>query len=138
VRSVTEAAPLHVADGFELFVLVLCCNWYLGGQQIASRLFRHVACENVTLCLACCLALLLTASVWCVPGVRLLCSSGTILQVGKPAKVLLRINPDVDPQVHPYVSTGLANSKFGIRNSHLQVREPGWATGRGNWQGQPA
>ena len=23
-------------------------------------------------------------------------------------------------QVHAYVSTGLANSKFGIRNSHLQ------------------
>lgn len=42
-------------------------------------------------------------------------------KVGKPVKVLLRINPDVDPQVHPYVSTGLASSKFGIRNSHLQV-----------------
>eukprot|EP00877_Chromochloris_zofingiensis_P005286 jgi/Chrzof1/14759/Cz09g15050.t1 len=41
-------------------------------------------------------------------------------KVGKPVKVLLRINPDVDPQVHPYVSTGLASSKFGIRNSHLQ------------------
>lgn len=40
-------------------------------------------------------------------------------KVGKVANVLLRINPDVDPQVHPYVSTGLANSKFGIRNSHL-------------------
>jgi len=38
---------------------------------------------------------------------------------GKPARVLIRINPDVDPQVHPYVSTGTANSKFGIRNSHL-------------------
>ena len=25
-------------------------------------------------------------------------------------------------QVHKYVSTGLANSKFGIRNSKLQVR----------------
>lgn len=36
------------------------------------------------------------------------------------ANVLIRINPDVDPQVHPYVSTGLASSKFGIRNSHLQ------------------
>jgi diaminopimelate decarboxylase len=34
--------------------------------------------------------------------------------------VLIRINPDVDPQVHPYVSTGLAGSKFGIRNTHLQ------------------
>lgn len=26
------------------------------------------------------------------------------------------------PQVHPYVSTGLAGSKFGIRNTHLQAR----------------
>jgi hypothetical protein len=42
-------------------------------------------------------------------------------KVGKPVKVLLRINPDVDPQVHPYISTGMASSKFGIRNSHLQV-----------------
>ncbi|KAF6258687.1 diaminopimelate decarboxylase [Scenedesmus sp. NREL 46B-D3] len=41
-------------------------------------------------------------------------------KVGKTANVLLRINPDVDPQVHAYVSTGLASSKFGIRNSHLQ------------------
>lgn len=40
--------------------------------------------------------------------------------VGKPARVLIRINPDVDPEVHPYVSTGLAGSKFGIRNTHLQ------------------
>jgi len=39
---------------------------------------------------------------------------------GLPANVLIRINPDVDPEVHAYVSTGLANSKFGIRNSHLQ------------------
>lgn len=40
-------------------------------------------------------------------------------RAGKKARVLIRINPDVDPQVHPYVSTGLASSKFGIRNSHL-------------------
>lgn len=42
-------------------------------------------------------------------------------KLDKPVKVLIRINPDVDPQVHKYVSTGLASSKFGIRNSHLQV-----------------
>jgi diaminopimelate decarboxylase len=32
---------------------------------------------------------------------------------------LLRINPDVDPKVHPYVSTGMASSKFGIENDKL-------------------
>lgn len=42
-------------------------------------------------------------------------------RANKRARVLLRINPDVDPQVHAYVSTGLASSKFGIRNSHIQV-----------------
>ncbi|KAH0458754.1 hypothetical protein IEQ34_011568 [Dendrobium chrysotoxum] len=40
--------------------------------------------------------------------------------VGKKIRVLLRINPDVDPQVHPYVATGNKNSKFGIRNEKLQ------------------
>lgn len=39
---------------------------------------------------------------------------------GKQVKVLLRVNPDVDPQVHPYVATGNKNSKFGIRNEKLQ------------------
>ncbi|RYQ85883.1 hypothetical protein Ahy_B10g105507 [Arachis hypogaea] len=42
---------------------------------------------------------------------------------GKRVNVLLRINPDVDPQVwnvHPYVATGNKNSKFGIRNEKLQ------------------
>ena len=34
-------------------------------------------------------------------------------------KVLIRINPDVDPKVHPYVSTGIKNSKFGIQNERL-------------------
>ena len=36
-----------------------------------------------------------------------------------PVKVLIRINPDVDPKVHPYVSTGIKNSKFGIQNERL-------------------
>ncbi|KAH7414737.1 hypothetical protein KP509_14G008300 [Ceratopteris richardii] len=40
--------------------------------------------------------------------------------VGKQVNVLLRVNPDVDPQVHPYVATGNKNSKFGIRNEKLQ------------------
>ena len=37
----------------------------------------------------------------------------------KAVNVLIRINPDVDPQVHHYVSTGIKNSKFGIRNERL-------------------
>jgi diaminopimelate decarboxylase len=30
------------------------------------------------------------------------------------ARVSLRINPDIDPQTHPYISTGLKKNKFGI------------------------
>jgi len=34
--------------------------------------------------------------------------------MGRRARVALRINPDIDPQTHPYISTGLKKSKFGI------------------------
>ena len=33
---------------------------------------------------------------------------------GARARVALRVNPDIDPQTHPYISTGLKSSKFGI------------------------
>lgn len=35
-------------------------------------------------------------------------------ELGKPAPVSLRINPDVDAKTHPYISTGLKESKFGV------------------------
>ncbi|HJX11160.1 MAG TPA: diaminopimelate decarboxylase [Candidatus Binatia bacterium] len=34
--------------------------------------------------------------------------------IGKMAPISLRINPDVDPQTHPYISTGMKKAKFGI------------------------
>jgi diaminopimelate decarboxylase len=37
--------------------------------------------------------------------------------VGMKARVALRVNPDVDPKTHPYISTGMKKSKFGI---HIQ------------------
>ena len=35
-------------------------------------------------------------------------------RLGRHAPVSLRINPDVDAKTHPYISTGLKESKFGI------------------------
>lgn len=35
-------------------------------------------------------------------------------EMGKRAPVSLRVNPDVDPGTHPYISTGLKENKFGI------------------------
>lgn len=34
--------------------------------------------------------------------------------LGKTAPVALRVNPDVDPKTHPYISTGLKENKFGV------------------------
>ncbi|MDR3214339.1 MAG: diaminopimelate decarboxylase [Azoarcus sp.] len=34
--------------------------------------------------------------------------------LGTTAPVALRVNPDVDPGTHPYISTGLKSNKFGV------------------------
>ena len=47
-----------------------------------------------------------------VPELRLL--SRVAEQSGQQAPVSLRVNPDVDAQTHPYISTGLKENKFGI------------------------
>jgi len=35
-------------------------------------------------------------------------------RLGKRAPISFRINPDVDPKTHPYISTGLKKNKFGV------------------------
>ncbi len=35
-------------------------------------------------------------------------------RMGRQAPVSFRVNPDVDPKTHPYISTGLRESKFGV------------------------
>ena len=35
-------------------------------------------------------------------------------EMGRQAPVSLRVNPDVDAQTHPYISTGLKENKFGV------------------------
>jgi diaminopimelate decarboxylase len=34
--------------------------------------------------------------------------------LAKKAPISLRVNPDVDPQTHPYISTGMKKAKFGV------------------------
>jgi len=41
------------------------------------------------------------------------------VNAGKTVNVLLRINPEIDARVHPYISTGLRTSKFGIRRKNI-------------------
>ena len=35
-------------------------------------------------------------------------------RIGKRAPIAIRVNPDIDPKTHPYISTGLKQNKFGI------------------------
>ncbi len=42
-------------------------------------------------------------------------------RMGRRADVALRINPDVDPMTHRHISTGHADSKFGI--SYLEIEQ---------------
>lgn len=35
-------------------------------------------------------------------------------RLGVRAKIALRVNPDVDPETHPYIATGLHDTKFGV------------------------
>ncbi|WP_242396113.1 diaminopimelate decarboxylase [Anaeromyxobacter oryzisoli] len=35
-------------------------------------------------------------------------------RMGVRAPIALRVNPDVDPKTHPYISTGLRENKFGV------------------------
>lgn len=40
--------------------------------------------------------------------------SEVALSMDKKAPVAIRVNPNVDPKTHPYISTGLKKNKFGI------------------------
>lgn len=40
--------------------------------------------------------------------------NGVAGSLGRRAPVSLRVNPDVDPKTHPYISTGLKEAKFGV------------------------
>lgn len=40
-------------------------------------------------------------------------------EVGKTAPISVRVNPDVDAQTHPYISTGLKENKFGVASEDV-------------------
>lgn len=49
------------------------------------------------------------------PELELLAETAAAL--GKRAKVAIRVNPEVDAKTHPYIATGLRESKFGLPTS---------------------
>lgn len=47
-------------------------------------------------------------------GQELVALNNVAKRLNRKARVSIRVNPDVDPQTHPYISTGLKENKFGI------------------------
>ncbi|OGC94903.1 MAG: diaminopimelate decarboxylase [candidate division Zixibacteria bacterium RBG_16_53_22] len=48
--------------------------------------------------------------------------ASTAGRLGKVARVAVRVNPDIDPGTHPYIATGLKETKFGMdERSALQA-----------------
>ena len=45
--------------------------------------------------------------------------SDVALSMGLAAPVSIRVNPNVDPKTHPYISTGLKGSKFGVAHERV-------------------
>lgn len=45
---------------------------------------------------------------------ELLCVEKVAHELGICARISLRVNPDIDPKTHPYISTGLSENKFGV------------------------
>jgi diaminopimelate decarboxylase len=45
--------------------------------------------------------------------------SEVALSMGLRAPVSIRVNPNVDPKTHPYISTGLKDSKFGVAHDSV-------------------
>ncbi len=65
-------------------------------EEIAFALSQRVRCLNVE------------------SGPELGRVSVVARRLGLRAPVALRVNPDVDPRTHPYIATGLKESKFGV------------------------
>ena len=46
--------------------------------------------------------------------------NGVAAELNRKAPVSVRVNPDVDAQTHPYISTGLRENKFGVSMEEAQ------------------
>ncbi len=63
------------------------------------------------------IAMAVAAGVFCInveSSAELERISAAARATGRRVPVALRVNPDVDPQTHPYIATGLKESKFGV------------------------
>ncbi|NYT52577.1 MAG: diaminopimelate decarboxylase [Candidatus Vesicomyosocius endoextente] len=83
----------------------------LAGADASRCVFSGVAKTNIEIKRA------LEVGIFCF-NVESMAEMSRIEQVAKEmsmqAPISLRVNPDVDPKTHPYISTGLKENKFGV------------------------
>jgi diaminopimelate decarboxylase len=92
-------------------------RWLRAGGEAESVVFSGVGKSESEMKAA------LDAGIGCFnveSGEELLVLDRVATSLGKRAKISLRVNPDVDPETHPYISTGLKTNKFGVSMSEAR------------------
>ena len=83
-----------------------------GGPEVASRVVFSGVGKTADEMDAALHADILQFNVESIPELELLSQRAAAL--GKIARIALRVNPDVNAETHPYISTGLSAHKFGV------------------------
>jgi diaminopimelate decarboxylase len=86
-------------------------RWLRAGGVASSVVFSGVGKTEAEMKIA------LEAGIGCFnveSGEELFVLDRVAQSMGKRAKISIRVNPDVDPETHPYISTGLKQNKFGV------------------------
>src|SRR3569623_2715381 len=86
-------------------------RWLRAGGVASSVVFSGVGKTEAEMKIA------LEAGIGCFnieSGEELAVLDRVAQSVGKRARISIRVNPDVDPETHPYISTGLKQNKFGV------------------------
>lgn len=86
-------------------------RWLRAGGEADSVVFSGVGKTEAEMKTA------LEAGIGCFnveSGEELVVLDRVAQSLGKRARISIRVNPDVDPETHPYISTGLKQNKFGV------------------------
>jgi diaminopimelate decarboxylase len=86
-------------------------RWLRAGGVASSVVFSGVGKTEAEMKIA------LEAGIGCFnveSGEELFVLDRVAQSVNKRARISIRVNPDVDPETHPYISTGLKQNKFGV------------------------
>jgi diaminopimelate decarboxylase len=103
-------------------------RWLRAGGDPESVIFSGVGKSEAEMKTA------LEAGIGCFnveSGEELLTLDRVATSIGKRARISIRVNPDVDPQTHPYISTGLKQNKFGVSMSEARQLYRGASQAKG-------